>query len=121
MTRRTPQKYYAWLQSRKEMRISSLHTYTPTHAYYTHTHTHTHSHTHTHTRYSSFNVENTQRSSIAIRTILRTQFHGIKYRLPVGTQSAPQPRVATCTGGTSPAVLPTARAPRAPAQAKTQQ
>ena len=62
----------------------------------------THAHTHTQTCYSSFNVENTQRSNVAIRTILYTQFHGIKYCFPVGTQPAHQPRAASKHRGRQP-------------------
>ena len=65
-------------------------------------HTHTHTHTHTQTCYSSLNVENTQRSNVTIRTILCTQFHGIKYCLPVGTQPAHQPRAASKHRGRQP-------------------
>ena len=42
-----------------------------------------------------FNVENTQRTNVTIRTILCRQFHGIRYCLPVGTQPAHQPRAAS--------------------------
>ena len=59
-------------------------------------------HTHRETCYSSFNVENTQRSNVAIGTILCTQFHGIKYCLPVGTQSAHQPTAASKHRGRQP-------------------
>ena len=79
---------------------------------HTHTHTHTHSHTHTHTRCSSFNVENTLRSSVAIRTILCAQFHGIKYRLLVGTQPAPQPREASVHRGHQPSCAAHCQSPQ---------
>ena len=61
-----------------------------------------HTHTHTQTCYSSFNVENTQRSNVAMRTILCRQFHGIKYCLPVGTQRAHQPTAASKHRGCQP-------------------
>ena len=64
--------------------------------------THAHTHTHTQTCYSSFNVENTQRSNVAMRTILCRQFHGIKYCLPVGTQRAHQPTAASKHRGCQP-------------------
>ena len=64
--------------------------------------THAHTHTHTQTCYSSFNVENTQRSNVTMRTILCRQFHGIKYCLPVGTQPAHQPTAASKHRGCQP-------------------